>query len=183
VACTIAAEPDRKVVKAVNKAAKQQGARLVSRPVDAADADKWQAEVDALADDVNAIYREEREEKQLAQVEMQVKKGENLIEHEAEINSRPKRTWFESEKDKKKAREAGRAELNGLREKDRARLVRDKLKKKHGGKFLSNKDKKKLDAKAERAESQGRAWEKTRAVRLGGVKKQVKQKSLRKARR
>lgn len=34
---------------------------------------------------------------------MELKKGENMIEHEAEIYGRPARTWFQSEKEKKKA--------------------------------------------------------------------------------
>jgi ATP-dependent RNA helicase DDX27 len=34
---------------------------------------------------------------------MEVRKGQNMIEHEAEIFSRPARTWFQSEKEKKKA--------------------------------------------------------------------------------
>jgi ATP-dependent RNA helicase DDX27 len=141
VALTLAAESDRKVVKAAVKAAKKQNAKVVSRTIDPAEVDKLQAEIDSLEDEIAAIMVEEKQEKQLAQVEMQVKKGENMIRYEDEIKSKPKRTWFESEKDKKKARELGRDELNGLRE---------KLKNKHGGKGLSNKDRKKLDAKAER---------------------------------
>lgn len=35
---------------------------------------------------------------------MELKKGENLIEHETEIFSRPARTWFQSEKEKSKAK-------------------------------------------------------------------------------
>jgi ATP-dependent RNA helicase DDX27 len=31
---------------------------------------------------------------------MELKKGENMIEHEAEIYSRPARTWFQSGKEK-----------------------------------------------------------------------------------
>ncbi|KAL1839736.1 hypothetical protein VTJ49DRAFT_1202 [Mycothermus thermophilus] len=160
VALTLAAEPDRKVVKAVVKAGKANGAKIVSRTVDAAEADKWQEQIDGMEDEIEEILREEKEEKQLAQMEMQVKKGENLIKYEDEIKSRPKRTWFESEKDKKAAKEAGRAELNGLRE---------ALKKKSAGK-LSNKDKKRLDAKAERTgagSGQGKSWKKGRAERDG----------------
>ncbi|PKS10377.1 hypothetical protein jhhlp_002128 [Lomentospora prolificans] len=155
-ACTLAAEPDRKVVRAAVKAGKAQGAKITSRVIDPAEADKWQKKIDELEDEVKEVMQEEKEEKQLAHMEMQVKKGENLIEHEAEIKGRPKRTWFESEHDKKKAKEAGRTQLNGLRE---------SLKKKHGGKMLSNKDKKKLDAKAARAE--GPTWKKGRAERDG----------------
>ncbi|KAK3322614.1 ATP-dependent RNA helicase drs-1 [Apodospora peruviana] len=152
---TLAAEPDRKVVKAAVRAGKAQGAKIVSRVIEAAEADAFQEQIDDLEDEIEAILQEEKEEKQLQQIEMQVKKGENMIKHEEEINSRPRRTWFETEKDKKAAKDAGREKLNG---------VRDKLKKKNDGK-LSNKDKKILDSKMER--SDGRAWKKGSAERAG----------------
>lgn len=155
VAITLAAEPDRKVVKAAVKAGKAQGAKISSRVIDAAEADAWQAQVDALADEVEMVQAEEKEEKQMQAVEMQVQKGENLIRHEDEIKGRPKRTWFETERDKEAAREAGRTQLNGERE---------KMKKKGNGK-LSGKDMKKLDSKTERKES--RMWKKGAAERAG----------------
>ena len=34
---------------------------------------------------------------------MELKKGQNMIEHEAEIFSRPARTWFQTNKEKQKA--------------------------------------------------------------------------------
>lgn len=147
-ALTLAAEPDRKVVKAAVKAAKAQGAKIMSRVIEAAEVDKWQDQIDEMDDEIDEIMKEEKEEKQFAQAEMQVRKGENLIEHEAEIKSRPKRTWFATEHDKQKAKQAGKDELNGMRE---------AMKKKGSGK-LSNKDKKRLDAKAMRAE--GSEWRK-----------------------
>ncbi|KAI1393296.1 DEAD-domain-containing protein [Hypoxylon trugodes] len=154
VAITLAAEPDRKVVKAAVKAGKAQGAKISSLIIDPSEADQWQNKIDEMADEIEAIAREEKEEKQLAQVEMQIKKGENMVVHEDEIKSRPKRTWFETQHDKKKAKDAGRAELNGLKE---------SLKKKGNGK-LSNKDKKKLDAKSVRTEGM---WKKSSAERAG----------------
>lgn len=147
-ALTLAAEPDRKVVKAAVKAAKAQGAKIMSRIIDAAEVDKLQDQIDEMDDEIDDIMKEEKEEKQLAQAEMQVRKGENLIEHEAEIKSRPKRTWFSTEHDKQKAKQAGKDELNGMRE---------AMKKKGSGK-LSNKDKKRLDNKAMRAG--GSEWRK-----------------------
>lgn len=148
VALTLAAEPDRKIVKAAVKAGKAQGSKIVSRVIEGSDADKMQAQIDEMEDEIEEIMKEEKEEKQIAHVEMQLKKGENIIQHENEIKARPKRTWFASQDDKKKAAQAGQAELNG---------VREALKKKGSGK-LSNKDKKKLDAKTQRAE--GREWKK-----------------------
>ncbi|KAL6866984.1 hypothetical protein J3F83DRAFT_761484 [Trichoderma novae-zelandiae] len=147
-AVTLAAEPDRKVVKAAVKAGKSQGSKIISRIIEAKDADKWQTEIDGMEDEIEEIEREEKEERQLAQVEMQIKKGENIIRHEAEIKSRPKRTWFETQQDKDNAKKAGREELNGPQA----------SKKKAGTMKLSNKDKKKLDAKTERAGGMG--WKK-----------------------
>ncbi|KAI1114552.1 P-loop containing nucleoside triphosphate hydrolase protein [Nemania sp. NC0429] len=161
VAVTLAAEPDRKVVKAVVKAGKSQGAKISSLIIEPADADAWHERIVELEDEIAAVEKEEKEERQLAQAEMQIRKGENMIAHEDEIRARPKRTWFETQADKKKAKEAGRAELNGFRE---------ALKKKGGGK-LSGKDLKKLDARAARkedAEGKGeRMWKKGAAERAG----------------
>ncbi|KAI1182840.1 P-loop containing nucleoside triphosphate hydrolase protein [Nemania serpens] len=161
IAVTLAAEPDRKVVKAVVKAGKAQGAKISSLIIEPADADAWHERIAALEDEIEAIAQEEKEERQLAQAEMQIRKGENLVAHEDEIKGRPKRTWFETQADKKAAKEAGRAELNGFRE---------ALKKKGGGK-LSRKDIKKLDARAARkedAEGKGeRMWKKGAAERAG----------------
>ncbi|KAI6246029.1 ATP-dependent RNA helicase drs1 [Erysiphe necator] len=154
-ACTLAAESDRKIVKSAVKNGRQYGAKIVSRIVEADAADKWQDKVTGLEDEINAILKEEKEEKQLAQLEMQVQKGENIIRHEEEIMGKPKRTWFESEKEKRAAQHAGKVELNGV----------DNVKKiKVAGK-LSNKKRKKLDNKDNRIE--GRAWKKGRAEREG----------------
>ncbi|GKZ59308.1 putative ATP-dependent RNA helicase ddx27 [Aspergillus niger] len=153
-ACTIAAEPDRKVVKAAVKAGKSQGAKIASRVIEPAVADSWAAKAEELADEVEEVLSEEKLEKQLAQAEMQVTKGENLIKHEAEIKSRPKRTWFETERDKKAARKLGAAELNGP---DAGMSKKEKQK-------LSNKDKKRLDDSRQRQEA-GAGWKKGRATR------------------
>lgn len=153
-ACTLAAEPDRKVVKAAVKAGRAQGAKIVSRVIEATEADEWAKKVDEMVDEIDEILVEEKEDKQLAQVEMQVRKGENIMAHEDEIKGRPKRTWFESEQDKLAAKKAGKTELNGI----------ESVIKKKGGK-LSNKDKKKLDDRESRME--GKVWKKGRAERDG----------------
>jgi ATP-dependent RNA helicase DDX27 len=153
-ACTLAAEPDRKVVKAAVKSGRTQGAKIVSRVVEASEADKWAAKVENMQDEIEEILVEEKEDKQLAQAEMEVRRGENIIVHEDEIKGRPRRTWFESEQEKRAAKKAGRAELNG---------VESVIKKKRGK--LSNKDKKKLDDSDTRLE--GKVWKKGRAERDG----------------
>ncbi|KAL8715501.1 MAG: hypothetical protein Q9220_000836 [cf. Caloplaca sp. 1 TL-2023] len=141
--CTLAAEPDRKVVKAAVKAAKTQGAKVVSRAVDNEAVDAWHERVRGYEDEIDAILKEEKELKQLGEAERDVRKAENVMDFEEEIKSRPKRTWFESEKEKKEGRAKGAVELNGVKEKK--------------GK-LSGKDRKRLDLGRERRE--GRMWKK-----------------------
>lgn len=103
--------------------------------------------------EIEEILKEEREEKQMAQAEMQVTRGQNLITHENEIMSRPKRTWFESEKEKRVAKKLGRTELNGP----------DVLSGKKEKRKLSGKDKKRLDDSRERKE--GKVWKKGKVER------------------
>lgn len=155
--CTLAAEEDRRVVKAAVKSARAQGAKIASRTVPIEDADRWAAKIEALEEEIEEVLKEEKEERALQTAERDVKKGENLVEFESEIKSRPRRTWFESEKEKKAAKERGWAELNG----DVANVGRKKDKRK-----LSNKEKKKLDLRDERKE--GRMWKKGKGIK--GIK-------------
>ena len=111
--------------------------------------------------EVEAILKEEKEEKALAGAEMHLRKGENIMKHESEIKSRPKRTWFESEKEKQIAKKSGQVELNGA-----VGLGRKKVGK------LSGKDKKMLDDRRERKE--GRMWKKGKGDERGGGERKGK---------
>ena len=53
---------------------------------------KYRDKVRELQGEVKAILKKEEEEKQLRLSEMEVNKARNLVEHEAEIFSRPART-------------------------------------------------------------------------------------------
>ncbi|XPS98566.1 RNA helicase [Ascochyta lentis] len=152
-ACTLAAEPDRKVVKQAVKASREQGAKVVSRQVPAEEADKWITKIKDLEDEIEEVLKEEKEERVLSITERDLKRGENLIMHEDEIKSRPRRTWFETEKEKAAEREKGAAALNNAA----GGSVKSKPKK------LSHKDKKKLEAKDDRQE--GKQWKKGKADR------------------
>ena len=59
---------------------------------------RWATKLEELNDEIAAILKEENEEKAVRQAEMELKKGENMIEYEKEIFSRPARTWFQSGK-------------------------------------------------------------------------------------
>lgn len=113
-------------------------------------ADEWADRVAALDAEVEEILKEEKEEKLLSGAEMQVRKSENIMTHENEIKARPKRTWFESEREKVLAKKKGQVELNGA--------VGLGRKGKEGGGKLSHKDKKRLDDGRERKE--GKVWKK-----------------------
>ena len=141
-------------MKAAVKSGRAQGARIVSRVIEASEADEWADKVTGLEEEIEEILKEEKEEKHLSQAEMQVRKGENIMVHEDEIKGRPKRTWFESEKEKLAAKKTGRAELNGIGNASKHKLGK-----------LSNKDKKKLDDRDSRTE--GKVWKKGRAERNG----------------
>ncbi|KAH8102649.1 DEAD-domain-containing protein [Cristinia sonorae] len=99
---TLVGEADRKMLKAAIKHA--SGEDMVRhRQVPAETVAKWSQKLEGLKSEISAVMDEEKEEKQLRRAEMEIKKGQNLIEHEAEIYSRPARTWFQSEKEKEKA--------------------------------------------------------------------------------
>lgn len=150
---TLAAEPDRKLVKAVRKLARGQGGDVRGCQISAEEADKWQDRVDQMQDEIKTVLQEEKEERQLAQAQMQITKGENLIEHEAEIKSRPKRTWIDKGRT---ARSKPAPTAN-----DKVDAMRQSLKSKASGK-LSNKDKKRLDARATQLE--GGLWKKGKSA-------------------
>jgi ATP-dependent RNA helicase DDX27 len=152
-ACTLAAEPDRKVVKQAVKASRDQGAKVVSRQVPVEETDRWLQKIRELEDEIEEVLKEEKEERALSITERDLKRGENLIMHEDEIKARPRRTWFESEKDKMAEREKGAAALNG----PAGGSVKQKKKK------LSGKDRKKLEAKDFRTE--GNEWKKGKSDR------------------
>lgn len=142
------------MVKQCVKASREQGAKVVSRQIPVEETDKWIKKINELEDEIEEVLKEEKEERVLSITERDLKRGENLIYHEDEIKSRPRRTWFESEKDKLAEREKGAAALNGP--------VGGSVKEKKKGK-LSGKDKKKLDSKDIRIE--GKVWKKPREDR------------------
>ena len=114
---TLIGEADRKMLKAAIKHANSEDQirhRVVPREV----IQKWSEKLGELKNEIVEILQEEKEEKQvrhayynlyrfheavmqLRQAEMELKKGQNIMEHEAEIFSRPARTWFQSAKNKK----------------------------------------------------------------------------------
>lgn len=159
--CTLAAEPDRKVVKSAVKAARAQGAIIRQRTIDAKDADKDFARVEALADEIEAVMREEKEEKAMQATERDITRSENIVKYHDEIASRPKKTWFQSGQDKENARDRGRMELNGP--------GASKAKEAHKKGKLSNKEKKRMQDRDDRRD--GNEWKKGKVDARGPDRK------------
>ncbi|KAI6047626.1 DEAD-domain-containing protein [Pisolithus marmoratus] len=122
---TLVGEGDRKVLKSAIKYSVGTD-NIRHRIVPTETLRKWAEKVGELKDEVAAVLQEEKEEKQLRQVEMELKKGENMLEHEAEIFSRPRRTWFQTEKDKARAAAADKRQNVGVSPSDSSKPKREK---------------------------------------------------------
>jgi ATP-dependent RNA helicase DDX27 len=75
--------------------------RLIPREI----VEEWKEKIIKNRKDVWDILREEKQEKELRLAEMEANKAENLLEHEDEIFSRPKKTWFQTLREKNKLKE------------------------------------------------------------------------------
>ncbi|KAG0143867.1 hypothetical protein CROQUDRAFT_48187 [Cronartium quercuum f. sp. fusiforme G11] len=103
-ALTLVGELDRKLVR---EARRNCASAIKQRKVDVKIVQDVSQELARLEDSIATILEDEKEEKVLKKGEMELKKGQNLIEHDDEIKSRPARTWFQSETDKKKSKGIG----------------------------------------------------------------------------
>ncbi|XP_020584076.1 DEAD-box ATP-dependent RNA helicase 28 [Phalaenopsis equestris] len=97
-AVTFVTDSDRSLLKAI---AKRAGSKLKSRIVADQPIAEWSRFIEENEDQISLILREEREERELRKVEMEATKVENMIKHKEDIFSRPKKTWFATEKEKK----------------------------------------------------------------------------------
>ncbi|KAG7099249.1 nucleolar DEAD-box protein required for synthesis of 60S ribosomal subunit [Marasmius oreades] len=109
---TLVGEADRKMLKAAIKHGAGED-KVRHRIVPSEAVAKWVEKLEELKDEIAEILKEEKEEKQLRQADMELKKGQNMIEHEAEIFSRPARAWFQSEKEKKTTQALSKQEHEG----------------------------------------------------------------------
>jgi ATP-dependent RNA helicase DDX27 len=102
-AITLAGEADRKILKKALKAVKKEE-KIVSRVLDIEKVDDIAEKLEKLEEEVKGVLKEEEEERVMRIAEMEVRKGENVIKYQDEIMSRPKRTWFATEKEKAAAK-------------------------------------------------------------------------------
>lgn len=84
------------------------GSQVKNRVVPAEAIQKYKKKVDKLTPQIEEILQEEKEERALRNAEMQLQKGENMIKHSSDIYSRPARTWFKTNKEKKQPKKGSR---------------------------------------------------------------------------
>lgn len=159
-AVTFVTDNDRSLLKAIVKRA---GSRLKSRIVAEQSITKWAQVIEQLEDQVSAVMQEEREEMALRKAEMEATKAENMIAHRDEIYSRPKRTWFVTEKEKKLVQKAAKENAadkeNGSQSKVMSAEQAEDLKmkekrKREREKNLPRKKRRKLEAAREQLEDE-----------------------------
>ncbi len=96
---------DRAIVKAaIRSLAESEDAnvgRAVLRRVDWAEVEELNVAVEAKQAVVEEVLEEEALAKEMLQAEMELAKASNIMAHGKEIAARPRRTWFELERDKR----------------------------------------------------------------------------------
>ncbi|CDH57360.1 dead-domain-containing protein [Lichtheimia corymbifera JMRC:FSU:9682] len=97
---TLVGEADRKMLKMAIKSA-NTGSQVKNRVIPAETIQKYKKKVDQLSPQIEEILQEEKQERAIREAEMKVQKSENLLKHASEIYSRPARTWFQTNKEKK----------------------------------------------------------------------------------
>ncbi|CCX33618.1 P-loop containing nucleoside triphosphate hydrolase protein [Pyronema domesticum] len=157
---TLATEAERKIVKTAVRNAQAQGAKVVSRVLDNDKVDTLHVKLEKLETEVDEVLEEEKNERHIQTLEMQVRRSENLMKHEDEIRARPKRTWFESQREKAEAKKVSKAELNGLELPEKRTP-------------MSGKKRKREELKEEKSYKKTKADRVVKAQR-GGVKAQAK---------
>ncbi|SCV03534.1 LAMI_0H08922g1_1 [Lachancea mirantina] len=100
------AAQERVIVKSAIKAAEEDKnpGSVVGRFIDWKVVEDLNKLVESKTDVIEEILDEEKQEKEILRAELELQKGENLIKHKKEIQSRPKRTWFQSEAEKSNSR-------------------------------------------------------------------------------
>lgn len=101
-AVSLVGEEGRLILKqALENSVQNVKHRIIPAPV----LQKYEEMIDALDDQIKEVFQQERRIKEIDGLEMKVSRAQNMIEHEQEIMSRPKRTWFQSESERIQAQE------------------------------------------------------------------------------
>lgn len=114
---------DRAIVKdAIKSTENNPNSRVnktVGREVNWKEVEDISKLIETKTEVVEEILDEEKAEKEMLAAEMELKKGENMLRYKAEIKSRPRRTWFETNEEKKKTAKELAEKRKGLSSKKR----------------------------------------------------------------
>ncbi|KAK6461494.1 ATP-dependent RNA helicase DRS1 [Scheffersomyces coipomensis] len=73
--------------------------KAVSRNINWIEVEKLNKILESKATVIEEVLEEEQQEKEILHAEMELKKASNMMKHEKEIQSRPRRTWFEAKRE------------------------------------------------------------------------------------
>ena len=102
VSISLVGEDGRRLMKA---AVAKAGISAKSRSIPEDVVLHYRAKVDSILSDVAAIRNMEKAEKEARLAEMEMNRAENILKHEDEILSRPRKTWHQSTEDRKSLKE------------------------------------------------------------------------------
>ncbi|QPG75451.1 hypothetical protein FOA43_002806 [Brettanomyces nanus] len=137
---------ERRIVReSIKQVETAHSGKAVGRKVNWDDVEKINDVIEGKREVIKDILEEEKGEKEMIQAEMELKKGENLLRYKEEIQSRPRRTWFQSEREKKEEKVIG---------------AMGKLKK------ITSKKRKAEEARESDNGSNGRSYKKTKRDRI-----------------
>lgn len=94
---SLVGESDRKTLKMVLKNAEIAPKQRLIEP---AVLEEFRSRLNTMRSDVEALLEEEKAERILQKAEKEATRAENLVKHAKEIKSRPKKEWFQSNKQK-----------------------------------------------------------------------------------
>lgn len=157
---------DRSIVKSAIKAISENpsNGKAVSRNVDWSEIESLNKIIQDKESIIEEVKEEEQQAKEILHAEMELNKASNLMKHKNEIESRPKRTWFQTEAEKKSGNPT--SAIHQLT--------------KHGKK-VNSKKRKAIEAKKD---GEIRSYKKTKADRMNNsVKKQNKSKNKKKGKK
>eukprot|EP00172_Hildenbrandia_rubra_P001677 Plantae.Rhodophyta-Hildenbrandia_rubra.ctg2247.p1 GENE.Plantae.Rhodophyta-Hildenbrandia_rubra.ctg2247~~Plantae.Rhodophyta-Hildenbrandia_rubra.ctg2247.p1 ORF type:complete len:659 (-),score=162.08 Plantae.Rhodophyta-Hildenbrandia_rubra.ctg2247:1322-3298(-) len=161
-ACSLVCTSENAETKLLRKLARSAKQKLSARTVPPASIGKWRARIDGWETQIKEILKEERKEKELRMAEMEVQKAENMLKHGEDIRQRPKRTWFQTSKEKDEAK--GRARKDKGLEVSREDQHKDQRKRKRE-ELVKKKKLRKVKAQEEEFLNQRRSARKVKRMR------------------
>lgn len=146
------AAADRNIVKAAIKSleSSESQQKAVSRNVDWPAVESYHKVVEEKNDVVQEVLDEEKTAKEVLAAEMELLKADNLIKHGKEIRSRPRRTWFESEQERKKRQSLVMQQLTKDKHKPNSKKRKMNEARSDGGRLYKK-------TKVDRSKTQGKA--------------------------